>query len=79
MTVRQVATDYPPCREIFVEYGEPTDRLDGSDICNRLGTLPALTVFAPINSIGFPKPLASLSTGGARRPSRFIAALSSMH
>jgi hypothetical protein len=26
MTVRQVATDYPACRDILIEYGEPTDR-----------------------------------------------------
>lgn len=40
MTVRQVAADYPGCRAIFVEYGEPTDRP------GRFGHFQPLTHFA---------------------------------
>ena len=55
MTVRQVAADYPPCREIFVAYGEPTDRP------GKFGHFQPLTHFARCRDICLDKLLEQLS------------------
>jgi len=55
MTVRQVAADYPPCREIFVTYGEPTDRP------GKFGHFQPLTHFARCRDICLDKLLEQLS------------------
>lgn len=55
MTVRQVATDYPACRDIFVEYGEPTDRP------GRFGHFQPLTYFARSRGVDLDELLDRLS------------------
>jgi hypothetical protein len=55
MTVRQVAADYPACREVLRRYGEPEDRP------TRFGHLEPLDHFARRRSIELEQLLADLS------------------
>jgi hypothetical protein len=55
MTVRQVAADYPGCREVLRRYGEPEDRT------TKFGHLEPLTHFARRQGIDLEKLLAELS------------------
>ena len=55
MTVRQVAADYPGCREVCVRYGEPTDRP------GRFGHIEPLTRFALRNGLDTNRLLEELS------------------
>lgn len=55
MTVRQVATDYPPCRDIFVAYGEPIDRP------GRFGHFQPLAQFARTRGVDLEQLLDRLS------------------
>lgn len=55
MTVRQVAADYPTCRDIFVEYGEPTDQP------GRFGHFQPLTHFARSHGLDLDQLLDRLS------------------
>lgn len=64
MTVRQVATDYPPCRDIFVEYGEPTDRPV------RFGHFQTLTLFARFHGVDLDQLLDRLSKAAGDRDPR---------
>ncbi len=55
MTVRHVASDYPPCREIFVQYGEPTARP------GRVGHFQPLSDFARCRGVSLDRLLEQLS------------------
>lgn len=55
MTVRQIATDYPGCREVFVRYGERADR------ATKFGHLEPLGHFARRCGVELDRLLAELS------------------
>jgi hypothetical protein len=64
MTVRQVAADYPGCREVFRRHGEPEDRP------TRFGHLEPLDRFARRNGISLDAPLAELAEAAGAGISR---------